>query len=76
MVEVVAAFLGLGRRQRRRGNLRSFAPAQDRDNERHTLFQSGQCRAAPLPPAHHCRPHDRRAWQVARRNRWAQRREL
>jgi predicted phosphodiesterase len=39
------------------------------DKERHTLFQSGQCRAAPLPPTHHCRPHDRRAWQVARRNR-------
>ena len=34
-----------------------------------TLFQSGQCRATPLPPAHHRRPHDRRAWQVARRNR-------
>jgi uncharacterized protein len=34
-----------------------------------TLFQSGQCRAAPLPPTHHSRPHDRGAWQVARRNR-------
>ena len=34
-----------------------------------TLFQSGQCRAAPLRPAHHSRPRDRRAWQVARRNR-------
>jgi putative phosphoesterase len=43
-------------------------PARDRDKERHTLFQSGQCRTAPLPPAHHCRPHNRRAWQVARRN--------
>jgi putative phosphoesterase len=42
---------------------------QDRDKERHTLFQSGQCRAAPLPPTHHGWPHDRRAWQVARRNR-------
>jgi len=31
----------------RRGDLWSFAPAQDRDKERHTLFQSGQCRAAP-----------------------------
>ena len=38
-------------------------------NERHTLFQSGQCRAAPLPPAHHCRRRDRRARQVACRNR-------
>jgi Calcineurin-like phosphoesterase superfamily domain len=47
----------------------SFAPAQDRDKERHTLFQSGQCRAATFPPTHHGRPHDRRAWQVARRNR-------
>ncbi len=36
----------------------------------------GQCRAAPLPPAHHCRPHDRRAWQVAHRNHRAQRRVL
>jgi putative phosphoesterase len=26
-------------------------------------------RAAPLPPAHHRGPHDRRAWQVTRRNR-------
>jgi len=47
----------------------SFAPAQDRDKERHTLFQSGQCRPAPLPPTHHGRPHNRRAWQVAHRNR-------
>jgi putative phosphoesterase len=32
-------------------------------------FQSGQCRTAPLPPTHHGRPHDRGAWQFARRNR-------
>jgi len=25
--------------------------------------------AGPLPLTHHCRPHDRRAWQFARRNR-------
>jgi hypothetical protein len=34
-----------------------------------TLFFNGQCRAAALPPTHHGRPHDRGAWQVARRNR-------
>jgi hypothetical protein len=37
----ILAELDPSRRQRRRGDLWSFAPAQDRDNEWHTLFQSG-----------------------------------
>jgi hypothetical protein len=35
----ILAELAPGRRQSRRGDLWSFAPAQDRDKERHTLFQ-------------------------------------
>jgi hypothetical protein len=68
VIHILAELNPQGDRQHRRGDLRSFAPAQDRDKERHTLFQSGQCLAAPLPPTPHCRPSDRRAWQFARRN--------
>src|SRR5262249_29423332 len=34
-----------------------------------TLFFNPGSAGAPLPSTHHGRPHDRRAWQVARRNR-------